>query len=207
MALIHRATLTPSKLELLTSWLPTRSWFTASPAITHVGAYRFDDPAGEVGLQGMLIQADGDVIVHVPLSYRGAPLPGADDFLLGTAEHSVLGTRWVYDASGDPVWATALATAILAGGEQAEEVMDVDGELVPRPPTVRVHAAGSRAENVAAIETVTAHDEGATTVVTAGSVDIVVVREIGTEVAGDARLIGSWDGTEAATLAVATVRR
>lgn len=56
----------------------------------------------------------------MPLTYRGAPLPGAEPWLVGTMEHSVLGRRWVYDGCGDPVHVAALVATILAGGIQAK---------------------------------------------------------------------------------------
>ena len=40
----------------------------------------------------------------MPVTYRDAPLPGADAWLIGTMDHSVLGKRWVYDGVGDPVY-------------------------------------------------------------------------------------------------------
>jgi hypothetical protein len=80
-----------------TTWLPSRPWFTGDGELQQVGAYRFDDTAGEVGLEALLVQSGGGEVMHVPLTYRGMPLPGADEFLVGTAEHSVLGARWVYD--------------------------------------------------------------------------------------------------------------
>ncbi len=44
------------------------------------------------------------VSYHVPLTYRGAPLDGAgEEALVGTAEHGVLGRRWVYDGVHDPL--------------------------------------------------------------------------------------------------------
>jgi hypothetical protein len=103
MALIHKATLNPTKLQLLTSWLPRQTWITGEADVEQVGAYRFDDPAGVVGIEAFLLQARDGSVFHVPLTYRGAPLAGAEEFLIGTAEHSVLGTRWVYDGCGDPV--------------------------------------------------------------------------------------------------------
>ena len=48
MALIHRATVTPGKVELLAGWLPGRDWHTGPTGeVTRVASYRFDDPAGE----------------------------------------------------------------------------------------------------------------------------------------------------------------
>lgn len=94
MALLHRAELYPSKLELLAVWLPTRPWYRgpADPAPQRVAACRFDDPAGAVGIETMLVRA-GESVYHTPLTYRDAPLAGDADSLLGTAEHTVLGRR------------------------------------------------------------------------------------------------------------------
>src|SRR5689334_4529206 len=109
MALLHRATPTPSKPELIGAWLPNQPWAAGLPEVKQIGGFRLDDPAGEVGIEGMLLSsADGAVVVHVPLTYRGAPLAGAEEALLGTTEHSVLGTRWVYDAAADPVYLATL---------------------------------------------------------------------------------------------------
>lgn len=57
MAIIYNATLNPSKLDLLNAWLPSRPWFTGVADVQRVGAYRFDDPAGEVGIEAFLLQA------------------------------------------------------------------------------------------------------------------------------------------------------
>src|SRR5438270_5818036 len=100
MALIYKATLNPSKLSLLAAWLPGRPWFPGDTDVQQLGAYRFDDPAGEVGIESFLLQTGDGSVVHVPLTYRGAPLAQAEEFLVGTTEHSVLGTRWVYDGCG-----------------------------------------------------------------------------------------------------------
>ena len=56
----------------------------------------------------------------MPLSFRGAPLDGADDALIGTSEHGVLGTRWVYDGLRDPVLVAALL-AVLQGDAVAQD--------------------------------------------------------------------------------------
>lgn len=109
MATIHDTTMTPGKLELLAAWLPSRPWYRAAggsrPRLRKAGGFRLDDPAGEVGIEFLFTAADStpNGVYHVPLTYRGAPLPGADDALVGTAEHGVLGTRWVYDGTRDPV--------------------------------------------------------------------------------------------------------
>jgi hypothetical protein len=202
MALLHEATVIPSKLELLSQWLPGRSWFTGDADLQRIAAYRFDDPAGEVGVETFLVSAGGDAVFQVPMTYRSAPLAGKDDFLLGTAEHSVLGTRWVYDGCADPVWAQTLATAILTGGVQAEEFLNRNGGLEPRAPSATVRGSGAPGTSVPEIAAVTCGDHGATTVVRADDLELVIARVVGTAV-GDAAqtLTGSWAGTEPVVLA------
>ena len=36
--------------------------------------------------------------MQVPLTYRGAPRPSAEDSLVTTMTHTTLGDRWIYDA-------------------------------------------------------------------------------------------------------------
>lgn len=123
MAVIHHTTLIPTKLELLRTWLPAQDWFrgTRTPELVAVGGFRLDDPAGEVGIECCLVT---DTITahtyHVPMTYRGAPLPDAHDTLIGTLEHGVLGRRWVYDGPGDPVF-VAQALALLTGRAEAQD--------------------------------------------------------------------------------------
>ncbi|CAM3096587.1 maltokinase N-terminal cap-like domain-containing protein [Stackebrandtia soli] len=126
MAIVHQTVLTPSKLELVTSWLPRQPWYrgaTTEPALSKTGGFRLDDPAGEVGIEFMLL-ADGvgvDAVTYlVPLTYRGAPLHGADDALVGTMEHGVLGRRWAYDGLRDPVLVAELL-ALIEGRAQAQD--------------------------------------------------------------------------------------
>lgn len=202
MALLHKATLTPTKLQLLARWLPSRTWFGRGSELERLASYRLDDPAGEVGLEGMLVGSPGGPVLHVPLTYRHAPLAGADDFLLGIAEHSVLGTRWVYDGCGDPVWVRTLATTIATGGIQAAEYVEVDGRREVRAPSMAV--AGSGAADAPVLGEPArpeCHDEGPTTVVRAGSVELVVVRVVGAEVNAAQTLTGTWAGTGRAVLA------
>ncbi|WP_236241809.1 1,4-alpha-glucan branching protein [Streptomyces sp. CC228A] len=109
MAIIHRTTLTPTKLELIRAWLPRQPWYagTGAPELEKAGGFRLDDPEGEVGIEFMVVtdtSGDAPVSYHVPLTYRGAPLDGAgEEALVGTAEHGVLGRRWVYDGVHDPL--------------------------------------------------------------------------------------------------------
>lgn len=109
MAVIHRTTLKPTKLELLAAWLPSRPWYHAGeggPRLAKAGGFRLDDPQGEVGIEFMIVtdvRGPGPTAHLVPLTYRGAPLQGAEHALVGTMEHGVLGPRWAYDGCHDPV--------------------------------------------------------------------------------------------------------
>ncbi|CAL9635578.1 maltokinase N-terminal cap-like domain-containing protein [Streptomyces sp. enrichment culture] len=125
MAVIHRTTVKPTKLELLTAWLPSRPWYrgAGAPQLAKAGGFRLDDPEGEVGIEFMVVTdtSGSDPVPYlVPLTYRGAPLDGAEHALVGTMEHGVLGRRWVYDACHDPV-ATAQLAAFLLGRAQAQD--------------------------------------------------------------------------------------
>lgn len=197
MALLYDATLTPSKMTLVRGWLPDRPWFQGEGKVTKVGAYRFDDPAGEVGMEAFLVHAEVGPVMHVPMTYRGAPLAGADDFLIGTTEHSVLGPRWVYDACGDPVWAAALATVVLHGGSEAEQVIEEHGRLVSYPSSATVSGSGSGDEAAPEVTSVSCRADGSTTVVRAGDLELVVVHVVGAEPAAPYTLRGRWDGGDA----------
>src|SRR5688500_1339553 len=90
MAIFHRATITPTKAELIAAWLPTGAWGPPpTDPIEVIGAYRFDDPEGRVGMETHLVSAGG-VLFQVPLTYRDEPLDGAEDALITEMQHSVL---------------------------------------------------------------------------------------------------------------------
>ncbi|MCI3272247.1 maltokinase N-terminal cap-like domain-containing protein [Streptomyces cylindrosporus] len=141
MAIIHHTTVKPTKLELLTTWLPTRPWYVGggTPELAKAGGFRLDDPEGEVGVEFMVaVDTSGPapVAYHVPLTYRGAPLPGAEHALVGTMEHGVLGPRWAYDGTHDPVLRTELL-ALIEGRAQAmaQSITDTPDHEVARSYT------------------------------------------------------------------------
>lgn len=91
MAVLHQATITPTKDQLVGPWLEARPWW------------------------------DGVAEAH----------------LLGTMDHSVLGSRWVYDGCGDPVFVTMLVEVVRSAGTNAElEVQMSDGSApyCPKAP-------------------------------------------------------------------------
>jgi hypothetical protein len=196
MALLHRAELHPTKLELLAAWLPGRRWYQGQAAdIVRVAAFRFDDPAGEVGIETMLVRAGDGPIHQVPLTYRGAPLDGGDGWLVGTTDHSVLGQRWVYDACGDPIYAAVLADAIYSWGEQAEEFLEVDGRLQRREPSMVVTGSGAEDAAVPAATALRRVVEDDPTLIVTDSVQLSVVRRLdGSNRLAGATLTGTWSG-------------
>jgi hypothetical protein len=190
MALVHRATLSPSKQELVESWLPTRPWGSGRTVTGKLAEYRFDDPAGEVGIETILWRTDDGAVLQTPLTYRGAPLEGAERHLIGTSEHSVLGHRWVYDGCGDPVWAATLSATILSGGAQAQMFFEQDGERVDVPPRMEVRGSGGAGElpEVASVDSVI--DEGTVTLVRAGDLELTLARVLGSPLDGGPTLTG-----------------
>ncbi|GAA0745305.1 hypothetical protein Drose_19760 [Dactylosporangium roseum] len=201
MALLHRAELAPSKLELLAGWLPAQGWYGGrdTDALARVAAFRLDDPAGEVGIETMLVGIGDGAVFQVPLTYRGTPLAAAEPWLIGTVDHSVLGKRWVYDACGDPVYATVLASAMLGDTRQAVEYLEVDGQLQPREASMTVSSPGGPGLPAGAVRRVV---DGDPTLIETDTVTLAVVRALAladgtaapTRPSGRASLTGAWAG-------------
>lgn len=144
MAIVHKATLTPTKAELIGGWLPNQPWYDGPvpPKPRPVGSFRIDDPAGEVGVETILAEVADGSHWHIPMTYRAAPLDD-DSHLIGVLEHSVLGTRYVYDAIGDPVYRAVVADTITGGGRQAQQLRDNgDGTIEPVPVTMTSRGTG-----------------------------------------------------------------
>ena len=213
MAHIYRAQLTPSKLELVEGWAPSQPWFVGDPDATfeHLANYRFDDPLGEVGLEVLFVRVGDGPTMQIALTYRDAPYDPAESWLIGTLMHSVLGKRWVYDATGDPAFVAALASTILSGGVQAELMVETESGMERREPTARVRGTGQAggpdvaAEDIGEIQTRETPDA---TIITASDVRIVLLRRPtdtptgeteGKSIASDegAALAGTWTGQTA----------
>jgi hypothetical protein len=142
MGRFHRATLTPTKADLIAEWAPTQVWGPApGTPIDVIGSFRFDDPDGRVGMETHLVTA-GDALLQVPLTYRDEPLQGASDHLIGEMDHSELGTRWVYDGIGDPLYVTMLAGVTLTGQGEALGMVVLKDRWYVAPSTVRIQGGG-----------------------------------------------------------------
>ncbi|WP_286345917.1 maltokinase N-terminal cap-like domain-containing protein [Frondihabitans sucicola] len=209
MALLHKSELTPSKTEILADWARAQPWFDGDPErdFDKVAAFRFDDPEGRVGIETLFVSAGAGPVLQVPLTYRDTALAGGEAWLLGTMEHSVLGTRFVYDALGDPAYLAAVANAALGGGVQADEFYEIDGARVPREPTAVAAgsgAAGSREVTAPDVAAVATRDDDGITVASAGDLRVALARVPGADAAALAAaagtgaerevLSGSWQG-------------
>lgn len=213
MAIVHVAELKPSKLELIASWIPAQSWFAgdAPVELELVGAFRFDDPAGEVGIQVQLVRAGADSpIYQVPMTYRNAPLAGADNSSMGEMTHSVLGRRYVYDGCHDPVFVSELVRAVLTGGTEVVEYRHAEGaEPVALPTRTRARGSGHATASVPALGPLTvtpAGESGSVTTIRSGPVEVKVLRVLGHGATADgATLTGEWGEGASACLATVTL--
>jgi Maltokinase N-terminal cap domain len=113
---------------------PTRQ----RPELTRAGGFRLDDPEGEVGIEFMVVidGQDGRATAYlVPLTYRGSTREDSGEGLIGTAEHGVLGQRWVYDGTRDPVLIAQLVALIQgAARPQAQSQSDTPDPTVHSRP-------------------------------------------------------------------------
>jgi hypothetical protein len=214
MAIVHNTTMSPSKLELLATWLPAQPWFPGSgrePELTKVGGFRLDDPQDAVGIEFMLV-ADGPVVYQVPMTYHGRELPGAEGRLIGTSEHGVLGLRWIYDGIRDPVLVAQLV-ALLQGEVEAQ----AQSVSHTPDPTVTVQPAVSGPLSVISSVVITDEPSGTSLLVDTASPDGLPAGELAVRIrrilrpdageTGDPCLSATWrqpDGSQArGTLATA----
>lgn len=132
MSDIFAADLSPTKPQAVAALLTVRfSTAITAEDVRMLTSFRFDDPAGEVGCETHIVAVTlpdrRDLVVQVPLTYRGAPLDGApQEALVTTMDHSVLGDRWVYDAAHDPIYVTELLLAITDAGSAAQQFAVAD---------------------------------------------------------------------------------
>ena len=148
MGIFHLATITPTKAELIAEWAPTQPWGPPADApIEVIGSYRFDDPEGRVGMETHLVAAGGS-LVQIPLTYRDEPLDGADGALIVEMQHSVLGTRWVYDGLRDPRLVIMLAAVAMTGQGEALGMAVYDDRWYIAPSDLRIQGGGWTQERV-----------------------------------------------------------
>jgi maltokinase-like protein len=194
MALFHRATITPTKAELIAEWAPSQPWGPAADVpIEVIGSYRFDDPDARVGMETHLVAAGG-TLLQIPLTYRDEPIDGADAALIVDMQHSVLGTRWVYDGLRDPKFVVMLAAVAMTGQGEAIGMAVYDGRWYIVPSKVRIEGGGWTQERVPVDRFELAHDDATGVVFRNDRFELTVFRR---PVPGPRPAIGltaTWDG-------------
>lgn len=182
MAIIYKAELSPTKPEVLRELLTSRPW-GEDGELQVLGAYRFDDPSGEVGVECHLVRV-GESIYHLPLTYRGAPLEDPAAQLVTTMDHSVLGTRYVYDGLEDELAIECFARALAGEQQQAvQEIFAPDGTPAgTRPQSVELTLEVDEGEVAPTLEELLDGDETFTVARTVDGLD------------GAVRLVAAWDG-------------
>ena len=81
----------------------------------------------------IVTDGSGDQVTSylVPMTYRAEALAAADRALIGTSEHGVLGHRWIYDGTRDPVLVAQLVALLQGTAEpQAQNVSNTPDPAV-----------------------------------------------------------------------------
>ena len=126
IAKIHpTATLSPTKAEILHQQFGP---------VTNIGAFRFVDPNGKVGIETLLVRETDGALLQFPVTYREQRI--SDTHEVGTTEHSHLGTRHITKVVADPVAVTEIIRVILEGDTNVQRS---DGKTSP----YKIHGTGT----------------------------------------------------------------
>lgn len=148
MAIFHVATNVPPKLDIIAKWIVDQPWGPGpGEALELVGSFHVEDPDGEVGMQVHLVQASGE-IYQVPLTYRAVWSPQMEAAFMSTMEHSVLGTRFVYDGMGDERFVSVFAGVAACGYGQTLGFAQHNGRWEAWPETTTIQGHGRVAGRV-----------------------------------------------------------
>jgi hypothetical protein len=158
-----------------------------------IGAFRFDDPDGRVGMVIHLLDAGG-MLLQVPLTYRDEPLAQAEQALIAQMQHSVLGTRWVYDGLRDPRLVLMLAAVAMTGQGEALGMAVYDGRWYIAPTNVRIQGGGWTLERVPVDEFELESDEAAKSVLRNDRFELTVFRRPASGPRPPIGLTATWDG-------------
>ena len=200
VAIFHRATINPTKDELIAQWAPTRPWGPAvGMAMEVIGSYRFDDPDGRVGMETHLVAA-GQTLLQVPLTYRDEPLDGGEDAFITEMQHSVLGTRWVYDGLRDPHLVMMLAAVAMTGQGEALGMAVYEGRWYIAPTNVRIQGGGWTLERVPVDGFELGSDDASGAVLHNDRFEMTVFRHPRPGPRPAIGLTASWDGQENAVV-------
>ena len=111
------AVLNPTKAEILHQQFGP---------VTNIGAFRFVDPNGKVGIETLLVRETDGALLQFPVTYREQRI--SDTHEVGTTEHSHLGTRHITKIVADPVAVTEIIRVILEGDTNVQRS---DGKTSP----------------------------------------------------------------------------
>ncbi len=117
-----QGSLSPSIPSFLPPWVAQQRWYAGKgriPALRRIGGLQLQDPAGQVDIDIHLLvdeSAATPTTYQVPVTSRNAALPGAEHALVATIQDGRLGTRYLYDAPHDPVYAAELLRLMLDEG-------------------------------------------------------------------------------------------
>ena len=194
MALFHLATITPTKAELIAAWAPTQPWGPpADVPLEVIGAFRFDDPDGRVGMETHLVSA-GDTLLQVPLTYATSRSKARRRAFIGEMHHSVLGTRWVYDGLRDPRLVVMLAAVAMTGQGEALGMAVYDDRWYIAPSNVRIQGGGWTQERVPVDRFELASDDSAKVLLRNDRFDLTVYRHPAAGARPPIGLTATWDG-------------
>lgn len=190
MSDIYDAELTPSKTDVIAMILD------ADVAdIETLASYRFDDPAGQVGMEVHIVRTPDGAVVQVPLAYRPEPLEDAEESdLITKMQHSVLGERFVYLGLADPIFAEVLDTTIEEALPAAEQFL-VDGDT--RTP-ITDGLAQVRGTGSIDLEEEEDDDNLVAVLELFAELDLDGLSEA--EAAEPGQLVGTWEGQDAPVL-------
>lgn len=199
MAIFHFSTNTPPKAEIIAGWIRHQPWGPATDApVALIGSFHLDDPDGEVGMQVYVVEVAG-TLMQVPLTFRDTPIPGSDA-LMSTMEHSVLGTRYVYDGLADDQFLTVLAGAAAAGYGQALGFAERDGRRYARPDELVLAGGGGLAGPIEVDGFGREPGDENTVVLRNDRMELTIYRRLTDRPAPVIGLTATWPGQPAITL-------
>lgn len=194
MAIFHMATNTPPKSEIIAAWLYEQPWGPATGApIDLVASFHLDDPDGQVGMQVFIVNVAG-VLHQVPLTYRAAAVPELEPAFIATMEHSMLGTRYLYDGLADERFVLVLAGVAACGYGQALGFANYDGRWHAVPDQVLIQGTGAIGGRVAIDGFERSHGDGDTVVMANERLELTFFRSLGERPLPAIGLTGTWAG-------------
>ncbi len=149
---------------------------------------------GHISGMEIHIAKAGDLLLQVPLTYRDRPLAGTEDGLIVEMEHSVLGTRWVYDGLGNPLLITMFAAVSMTGQGEALGMVDDDGRWVIVPANVRIQGGGWSKERIPIDGFAMEEDEGEFVTFRNDRFEMIVRRHLHFGTRPEIGLSATWEG-------------